>query len=170
MPSRTRCSVTGSLKYYNGTIEFDQGDTLDSVTAGVVSDAQKIEKELAAISLPSAVKSDTTINLPLAGATYTDVVFDWQSSDDVLAAIDGSGKLTLKIGDETKEITLTVRADCGDESVMRDFAITLKVSSGEAATDTLVNANTINQSATTYTEWTCTGDSGAGFSFFVRLY
>ena len=152
-------TVTGNIKNYNGTVEYDQGCTLDSKEAPDMSPEAKAKFELNKISLPSSVNKDTAVDLVSTGATYATVSFSY-ASDSALAEVK-DGKLNLKIGEETTEVTITVTASCEGASETKTFKITLKVPSSAAVTDTLNNANTYGKTDTKYMDWTCTGESGA---------
>ncbi|MBQ9468447.1 MAG: hypothetical protein IJU52_05520 [Clostridia bacterium] len=117
-------TVTGTLKKYNGTVEFDQGCTLDSVDAvAQMTEEQKVDAELEKITLPATVSEDTEIDLPSAGTEYTDVAFTWAS--DCEQAVIASGKLTLAIGSANATATVTVAASCGEVTKTKEFKILL---------------------------------------------
>ena len=162
-------TVTGILKNYNGTIEFDANCTLDEYMVKTLNDEEKAAYELDKLSLPATVKADTVITLPKVGETYTDVVFTWTTSNPALASI-SNDKLTLTVGTEEKEVIVTVEAECGETCIERDIHITLKPNTAGEKTDTLNHNNTIGTTlseggnVTTYKSYTVTGTSGAEYA------
>ena len=121
-------TVSGILKNYVkgdvSTIEFDAGCTLDKIDAVAEMTAeQKIDAELAKITLPASVSEETVVDLAAKGATYEDVTFTW-SSDNAQAVV-ADGKLTLKIGAENAAVTITLTAKCGDKERVKQFKVTL---------------------------------------------
>ena len=157
-------TVTGSLKYYNGTIEFDQGDTLDSIDYIYVKPAsERIEEELAALTLYEAVRDRTEVGLPDHGATYTDVAFTWATNDSTHAPITG-GVLTLIPGTTDAQVTVTVTATCEDSTATKTFTVRVLAPAQGTVTDTLTYVET-GMSGTTYGSWTYTAANGSGTAY-----
>ncbi len=125
-----QATVTGTIKNYKGTIEFDTGCTIDAcVTDATVSDAAKIATEVVALEVANSVSEDGAINVATAGTTYTDVAIAW-ASDNACAVVDG-GAITVTLPAEATNVTLTATITCGTATLTKTF--TLAVSAKPAA-------------------------------------
>ena len=84
-------TVSGTIKNYYGTIEFDAGSTLDAVdTTTALNDNHKLYLESENVEIKNAVVNDgDTITLPAAGTTYTDVTVSWVSDNACAVIADG---------------------------------------------------------------------------------
>ena len=87
------------------------------------TDAEKIDLELGALNIPSAIAENTTITLPLVGGTYAEVVLAWTSNSEYAVIADGN--LTITVPDDATTVTLTVTATCGEASDTKSYEIKL---------------------------------------------
>ncbi|MBQ9468229.1 MAG: hypothetical protein IJU52_04405 [Clostridia bacterium] len=130
-------TVTGTLKNYSGTIEFDKNCTLDSIDAAAqLTDEQKVEAEKDALNVTIA---DGTA-LPTTGATYTDVAIDWESNNAMVAVDSGAVVInnTLQAGDEDVTVTVTATLWLNDAEMTKTFTVVLKAPSAQAVTTVVV--------------------------------
>lgn len=127
------------------------------------TDLEKVNAELSALSFAETVSSGAEVEVPLSGATYSDVTFDWEVSGDMGVLIDGT--LLFEDVETDTEVTVTALATLGNETAEKQFTVTIKAPGGstepEGTYDVLTNSNTIGKTTTTYTAWTLTGTSGA---------
>ena len=128
-------TVTGGFKNYNGTIEFTSvkednvtihgNPTLDSYdTEATVSDAAKVAAEQYALALETT-KFDNVVEgleLPLTGATYTDVAIEWK---DATGAIIEGGIYNVPQVSETTTFDLTATLTLGEISYTKTLQITV---------------------------------------------
>ena len=91
------------------------------------SDAEKLELELGAISVPGNVTEDSVIELPLVGGTYSNVVLSW-ISDNACAVVEG-GKLTVTLPEEKTTVTLTLTATIGELTETKTFEVAVDAAS-----------------------------------------
>lgn len=126
-------TVTGTIKNYNGTIEFDAGSALTAVdTEASVSEITKIYTEALALEVPNAVKEAGEVVLATTGETYADVAISWAADNDCVA-ING-GALTFTLPQAAATVTLTATVVCGEASEEYTFAVTV---SAAPSADTL---------------------------------
>ena len=126
-------TVTGTIKNYNGTIEFDAGSALTAVdTEAPVSEITKIYTEAIALEVPNAVKEAGEVVLATTGETYADVAISWAADNDCVA-ING-GTLTFTLPQAAATVTLTATVACGEASEEYTFAVTV---SAAPSADTL---------------------------------
>ncbi len=131
-----KADVTGVICVYDGAFYLTPVST-DSFSNFVLperTDDQKVELELAGVSLPDRITEDTVITLPLTGATYETVLFSW-ASDNACAVIDNDGKLTITLPEEDATVTITLTVKIG-ETVKTTKTFTMAVNS--ASTDVYV--------------------------------
>ncbi len=122
-------TVKGIIKNFKGTVEFDAGCLAIAIERFERTDAQKIEEELAGLSLPSAVTESKSLDLAQAGTNYTDVKFAWEIVGETDAASIADGKLNLTVGDSNETVTVKVTATIGEgeaaASASKEFEISL---------------------------------------------
>ncbi len=112
-------TVEGTIKNYNGTIEFDQGCAIKAYTAWVPDAAGKVDVEKNALTLNTNIVMNTILNLPATGATYTDVTITW-TADGVAV----SGAYTVNLGEEARTVTLVATLACeGATPVTKEFTL-----------------------------------------------
>ena len=117
-------TVTGTIKNYSGTIEFDAGSALTAVdTEAPVSEITKIYTEAIALEVPNAVKEAGDVVLATTGETYADVAISWAADNDCVA-ING-GVLTFTLPQAAATVTLTATVACGEASETYTFAVTV---------------------------------------------
>ncbi|MBO4326446.1 MAG: PT domain-containing protein [Clostridia bacterium] len=112
----------GSVAWYNAPQIYPYAGTV-KVQSTEVSDADKITNELAAITVPSAVRENTEIALPAAGANYTDVAFTYELKSGAATLADN--KLTITVGDSLDTVVLAVKAACGSETAEKEFSVSV---------------------------------------------
>ena len=120
-----KANVTGILVLYNSNpylipMSVDCFEYLEKVEK---TPAQKVADTLGELSLPVAFNKDAVVDLPAAGAAYTDVLLAWASNNE--AAVIADGKLTITVPDTAVEVTITVTATCGEATETKTFTITL---------------------------------------------
>ena len=114
-------TVEGTIKNYNGTIEFDAGCQIKAYTAWVADAAGKIEIEKTALTLNTNIAINTVINLPAAGTTYTDVVITWTADGTAV-----SGGYTVTLGDEARTVKLVATIACeGATAATKEFTLNI---------------------------------------------
>ena len=126
-------TVTGTIKNYSGTIEFDAGSALTAVdTEAPVSEITKIYTEAIALEVPNAVKEAGDVVLATTGETYADVAISWAADNDCVAV--NGGVLTFTLPQVAATVTLTATVVCGESSEAYTFAVTV---SAAPSADTL---------------------------------
>ena len=112
-------TASGVIKNYNGTIEIENAK-LESVVAAEYTDAEKLAYEKDALTVPTDIKSATTITLPATGTTFNTVAIAWEATG---AAIE-NGKINVTLGDVAIEFTLKATLTCGSETaVTKEFTV-----------------------------------------------
>ena len=119
-----KADVTGIVVLYSGNPYLIpmSVDCFTNFTAVERTPEEKIAAELSVINLPANVGTATVVDLPLAGANYTDVAISW-TSDSANAVVGTDGKLTISLADEATTVTLTATLTCGDKTVTETFEI-----------------------------------------------
>jgi len=121
-----KANVTGILVLYNSNpylipMSTDCFEYLEKVEK---TNEQKIAEELEALTIPTFISKDTTLELPLAGTNYADVKYAW-TVDKEGYTVDAEGKIALTVSSTPVELKFTVTATCGDKTATKD--ITVKV-------------------------------------------
>ncbi len=113
-------TVQGSLKhYYDGTKEFDTGCAITKLTAGELTNAEKVSEALRVVTLPASAEGDIT----LPTSTIEGVQFAWASDTETSIKVEG-GKLKVTQTDESVTVKITLTATCGtDASETKEFTI-----------------------------------------------
>ena len=125
-------TVSGTIKNFYGTIEFDKACTLDAiVTDAIVPAETKIALTKNEISLPTSVSAAGDIAIPTEGILYEDVTITWTSTSDYVVVSDG--KLIVTLPNETKVINLVASLSCGQVTNEMEFTLTLSVVSENAS-------------------------------------
>lgn len=88
-----------------------------------VTDADKVAEEKGKLNVKSTVLGAGSIELPVAGKTYTDVTIAWTEDSDV-ASIEG-GVLTTTAVTEATTVTVTATITSGEVSDTATFTIAL---------------------------------------------
>ena len=118
-------TVKGSIKNYNGTVEFDAGCVATAYTANdTVPATVQVVLAAKAVVVAESVDEAGTINLPTAGATYTNVSFAWALADTTVASLDGAA-LSITPAEEDADISLTLTATMDGKSYQRTFTVTV---------------------------------------------
>ena len=127
--------VTGTLKNYNGKIEFDC-PSLDAITTdATASDLTKAVAEARALDVVAKVEENSDITLPLQGTTYTDVVISY-ASDNACAVVNG-GTIAFTLPEEACNVTITATLTCNEATFTATFGIAVSAApkAGEATYD-----------------------------------
>ncbi|MBQ7392057.1 MAG: hypothetical protein IJV73_05160, partial [Clostridia bacterium] len=89
----------------------------------LVSDADKVAAEKAALDIPTEYKKDGEFELPIFGSTYTQVEISWASNSE-FAVVAGN---TLTIAQQKAEqiVTLTATITSGDVTDTKEITVTI---------------------------------------------
>ena len=89
----------------------------------LVSDADKVAAEKAALDIPTEYKKDGEFELPIFGSTYTQVEISWASNSE-FAVVAGN---TLTVAQQKAEqiVTLTATITSGDVTDTKEITITI---------------------------------------------
>ena len=115
--------VEGPISWYNAPQIYPCAGGI-KVGSTDIADADKISNELAVISIPDFVSENTSVTLPVTGATYENVTFAWELKEGTAAAIDGD-KLGVTVGNTVETVKLAVTATCGSEKQEKEYSITV---------------------------------------------
>ncbi len=117
-------TVSGTIKNYNGTIEFDSGSTLDAIdTEATVSDAAKVLVEKNALSVNTEITAAGSETLAIVGAKYSDVAISW-ASDNACAVVDGA-TVTYSVPDVATTVILTATVTLGAKTETVTFKVSV---------------------------------------------
>lgn len=130
-------TVTGAMSIYNSKIQFGAGSTLDALTVPELTDAEKVELEKGILDTISAVVSDGTATVAVAGTTYSEVAIAW-ASDNAAIAVDGA-TLTIVRAAEAQTVTLTATLTCGEATDTKTFTVYV-AKAGELTSAEIVDA------------------------------
>ncbi len=120
-------NVTGVVTAYNGAIYLEpvSANAFEYISEITRTDAEKVEVEKNDLTISSTtIKSNSTITLPTAGTTYTDVKITWASDNDAVAITDKGAVVTL--GSEQIKVTLTATLTLGETTVTKTIELTLE--------------------------------------------
>ncbi len=122
-------NVTGVICVYNDAFYLTpvSAEAFEYVSLPTKDDAGMIEFEKENISIPANVAKDTEIDLPAAGAGYSQVTITW-ASDNACAVVDG-GKLKITLPAQNTKVKLTATLTSGTVSQTVDFEINVVVPS-----------------------------------------
>lgn len=126
-------TVEGTIKNYNGTIEFDAGCVIKAYTPWAPTEAEKVAVEQAALAVPTEILANKTLDLAATGATYTDVVVTW-TADGVAV----SGNYAVALGENERQISLVATLTLGQTTLTKTF--TLNVAKQPTVVPQLVTA------------------------------
>ena len=107
--------VTGFVTNYNGNIYLIPLDenAFSNFKEAEISDEAKVNFEFDRVTF-SDVHENGVLNLPVVGATYSDVVLSWES-DNACAVVDNAaGTLTVTRTDKSQTVKLTVTLSLGN--------------------------------------------------------
>lgn len=120
-----KANVTGVVVMYGGAIYLNpvSVDAFEYLSEIERTPAEKLDVEAEKISIDAAVNFDTTIDLPLKGSMYDDIVISW-TSDNTCAVVDAeNGKLTVSLQKEAQVVTLTATLSLGDATKTVTFTV-----------------------------------------------
>ncbi len=120
--------VTGTIKNYGGTIEFDAACTLDEIIQDneVPSNALRaaIDYNSFISAIPSILAADKEVTLITTGEIYQST-FEWATSDSVVAAI-ADNKISFIQQAEEKNVTITATVKCGTTTLTIAKTVTIE--------------------------------------------
>ena len=122
--------VTGILILYSGNpylIPMTE-DCFNFLAAKELTDAEKVADALNNITVPGAVTADTTLELPLAGKNYADVVISWTLEGADFSFTDGGAKLPITLGSSAVTLKLTATATLGEVTETKEFTVEVAAS------------------------------------------
>lgn len=119
--------VTGVICVYNGAFYLTPvtKDAFTNFQLPSRTDAEKVELEKGALTLPTTVTEAGEITVPTTGATYSDVKISWTSSSEYIKVQDG--KLVVTMPAETTKVTVTATLTLGSETATVEFTVTIVV-------------------------------------------
>ena len=119
--------VTGVLVRYGANFYLVPMNTtpFTNITVVELSDEDKVDIELEAITLPGAYSADAEVTVPTVGNSYpTEAVIAWASNNAAIVYADGKLTITVPETDAlTVEVTVTVTV--GEVTKTKTFTITL---------------------------------------------
>ena len=120
-------NVTGIVSVYDGAFYLTPIDAnaFEYVSLPELSDADAVAFEQGNLKVDQSKFADgATVQLPLAGSGYKDVVISWASdAEEVVVAADG--KATVTLGNEDVEVTLTATLTRGEATLTKEFTFTI---------------------------------------------
>ncbi|MBQ8322414.1 MAG: hypothetical protein IJX91_00440 [Clostridia bacterium] len=169
-------TVTGILKNFKGTIEFDQGCTLDSYNLdATVSEAAKVATEKYELAFAETEFTNTaSVTLPAAGTTYTDVAITWTTESAAASIADGV--LTVAQVSETTTVTVTASLTLGETTYTKDLTITVTYVSADSIvkkytfSDYTAGTQYAEDEAHVLDDYTTVTTTQAHFTTELRLY
>ena len=147
--------VEGPVAWYNASQIYPCAGGI-TVSSTEISGEEKIANALSALTLPNVVKENTEIALPANAEEYSDVAYEWTSSDETIAAVK-DGKLVVTVGEKAKNVSVTVKAVCGGDTAEKVFDM-LIVPGELTAEDILDLAYGLEEGAALDGTYTLTGE------------
>ena len=111
---------------------------------------EKVAAELAEIKVPSNVKLDGVLDLPLTGSRYPEVTMTWTSNSEY-AVVGEDGKITVTVPAEPTTIKLSVTVAFGEVSETKEFEVELSREATPIA-DIIALAKTLEDKGATTTD------------------
>ena len=130
--------VTGVICVYSGAFYLTPV-TADAFTNFVLperDDAGKVAFEKDNLSFATTISKGGESELPVTGATYSDVTISW-ASDSELAVVNGN-KLNVTVPTETATIKLTATITSGEATETKEFEV--KILAGSMTYEQIVDA------------------------------
>ena len=134
-----KADVTGVICVYDGAFYLSPVEGFDAFTYVSLpekSDSEKVSFELDSLTMVDKVVEDTSLSLPLSGAGYDSVSISW-SSDSPCAVVDGS-TLTFTLPEEETTVTITAKAESGEEVGEKSFTVIVEAASAYFAYPVMV--------------------------------
>ena len=118
--------VTGIVQLYSGNFYLIPvtADAFANCALPERSDAEKLAMELETVTVAGVFTENTTVDLPVAGATYTEVKYAW-ASDNAGIVIGADGKMTVTVPEAPATATVTLTATCGAATETKTFTVSL---------------------------------------------
>ncbi len=133
-----QATVTGTIKNYKGTIEFDAGCTIDAcVTDATVSDLMKAIIDISPVTV-SEIKDAGDVTLPVVGETYSATIA-W-ASDNGIAVVNGATLTVAALPAEATDIVLTATVTVGEATFTKTFNV--KVAAAPKANESVIDFST----------------------------
>ena len=118
-------TVTGKLKRYNSTYEFDSGCTINSFVTAEAEPAEKLDHEAALIGFETNFVADANVNVPVKGVRYSDVSIAW-TSDSPYVIVTGNGKvISVTLQRYAQNVTVTATLTVGETTKVLTYDVTL---------------------------------------------
>ena len=111
---------------------------------------EKVAAELAEIAVPTNVKVDGLLDLPLVGSRYPEVTMTWTSNSEY-AVVGEDGKITITVPAEPVTVKLTVVVAFGEVSETKEFEVELSREATPIA-DIIALAKTLEDKGATTTD------------------
>ncbi len=113
--------VTGILTLYDGAFYISPvtQDCFTNFALPNKTDAEKVAFEAEGLGIPAKVNTDTTVTLPSAGITFTDVAIAYE----VTGAEVADGVLALVQTEQDQTVTVKATLTCGAEKLEAEFEI-----------------------------------------------
>lgn len=123
-------TVEGTIKNYNGTIEFDAGCQIKAYTAWAPTAAEKITATEAELdkSVYTTLNYNQEVTLPATGATYTDVTIAWTATGATVV----DNKFSVTLGAEAQTVVLTATLTCGEATNTKTINVTVSKTKTDA--------------------------------------
>ena len=118
--------VTGIVQLYSGNFYLIPvtADAFANCALPERSDAEKLAMELETVTVAGVFTENTTVDLPVAGSTYTEVKYAW-ASDNAGIVIGADGKMTVTVPEAPATATVTLTATCGTATETKTFTVSL---------------------------------------------
>lgn len=122
-----KATIKGLVSCYSGKYQIYPvgADCISKVEDAVFTADEKIESVKKELDIKSAILADTTIDLPAAGVSFTDVAITWAFKGETVPATAKieNNKLVITQNESEETFTLTATLTCGDKTVDVDFEI-----------------------------------------------
>ena len=117
--------IAGVISVYDGKFYLTPCVPTDAnfLSLPELDDAGKVALEKDALSFVDFIGQSGELTVPVAGATYTDVVVSW-AADNACLTFDGA-KLTVKLPAEITKVKVTATIKSGDVTETKDFEVTV---------------------------------------------
>ena len=98
-------------------------DNIIKQNADAKTPSQKLNADLASLTLATTANADTVLNLPAFGSVYSDVTISWTSSNTDVAVVNENGTLTFVQPEAATKVTVTATLSCAGATLEKTFEI-----------------------------------------------
>ena len=126
-------NVTGVVCIYNGAFYLTPvaANAVEYLSLPELIDAEQVAYEKEGLDLANTkFAADATIDLPLKGAAYKDVVIAWASDNEQVAINAETGKATITLGSKSATVKLTATLTKGEATDTKEFTLNLSSAAG----------------------------------------